>query len=305
MKTTKIHATKLGCLTATQYQLATGNQGKIAITHIPSATNSKTKAHIVCNPGMFSNRRFWLSDKGIGLAAYLSEQGYACWILDRRGMGASEPCPASTHSLFNTIECDLPAVQQLLASKGVNSAFYMGHSFGGVMNSLSVARGCLNPCGVAGLINVSSQLTVGKRFLNKPYSSVIYGVTGLLNHFPSRLLKMGPENESKQAMRDACKLVSLAKNKRTKDTFWHDISTIECPVLGIGSKGDTVDPAKGCEALVMAMGAKDKTFVTLAKQNGFKQDYDHVGMLVSKDAQSEVWPLISGWLGEKYQAFSG
>ena len=285
---------QFGQLQGSVYLLSTPESGELAVTHLP-AISEHTKAHIVMLPGMFSNRRFWLSDKGVGISAYLEEQGYSCWMIDRRGLGESGQDNSQNHTLMNAYQHDLPAVQALLNAQGVTRAYYMGHSFGGVLNGLSLAHGHLKASEVAGLINFSSQLTVGKTLLNKPYSSVIYTSTALLGYFPSKRLGMGPENESKEAMRDCCRLVDWAKGK-DKASFWKGFDQIQCPILAFGSDGDTVDPSAGCREYIDAMASNDKTFIPLGKKQGHRQDYDHVGMLVSKDAREEVWPMLVEWL---------
>lgn len=286
---------QFGEFPATVFTLRTSNTGSIAVTHIGAHQGSRERGAIVMTAGMFSNRRFWLSDKGIGIAGYLATRGFDCWMFERRGHGASPITAYDDQSLRATIEDDLPAVQAFIASRGCPSALYMGHSFGGVMHSMSLARGFLNAKGVDGLINFSSQLTVGKTFLNKPYSAVLYAITGLLGYFPSRALKMGPENESKKTMRECCELVEYAKGAQQHE-FWQDMTNITCPVLGFGSAGDTVDPSEGCQALIDGMSSEHKTFIHLSTANGHRQNYDHVGMLVSKTAQEEVWPMVDDWL---------
>jgi predicted alpha/beta hydrolase len=298
MKIISADSSRFGQFNGTVFRLETDNEGKIAVTHIPANGTFNERAAIVMMPGMFSNRRFYLSDKGIGLAAYLSELGFSCWIVERRGLGKAGTDNSATNTLFNTYQHDLPAVQALLEQQRVGKAFYMGHSFGGVLNGMSVAHGYLKPEGVAGLVNLSSQLTVGKRLLNKPYSVLIYALTALLGYFPAKTLGMGPENESKQVMRDCCRFVDWAKGKQQK-AYWQGFAQVSCPILGIGSVGDTVDPMSGCEEFVSNMGSAEKTFIKLGKHFGHTRDYDHVGMLVSKDAQKEVWPLLSNWLIDK------
>ena len=183
------------------------------------------------------------------------------------------------------------------------AAYWVGHSFGGVLNALSLAQGHLNTAQVAGLINFSSQLTVGKKLLNKPYSALIYASTGVLGHFPARQLKMGPDNEAPEVMRDCCRLVEWAKADRSTDnadSFWKGFDRITQPVLAFGSEGDSVDPAPGCRELIAPMGNQDnKTFILLGQQHGHRQDYDHVAMLVSKDAAQEVWPMLGQWLNKQ------
>lgn len=279
------------------FWLKTAEQGEIAVTRL-APTTGKVRAPIVMLPGMFSNRRFWLSDKGVGLAAYLCEQGFDCWMMERRGLGDSGKQGYARASLKQCIQYDLPAVQALVAQHNPQAAFYMGHSFGGVINASSLAQGYLAGDKVAGLVNFSSQLTVGKHFLNPPLSALIYGSTALLRHFPSRQLGMGPENEPPETMRDCARLVSWAKRKNGNN-YWSGFDNIIQPVLAFGSVGDTVDPAPGCQYLVDKMASNDKSFILLGKAHGHRKDYDHVGMVVSKDAAKEIWPIVTQWLTAK------
>ncbi len=283
------------------FWLSTPEQGDIALTHLPTnADNPKKQATpIIFLPGMFSNRRFWLSDKRIGLAAYLSDLGYDCWMIDRRGLGESGKAGYKNISLMQCIEHDLPAVQAFVHAHNPQAAYWVGHSFGGVLNALSLAQGRLKSEYVAGLINFSSQLTVGKKLLNKPFSALIYASTAVFGHFPARKLKMGPDNEAPEAMRDCCRLVDWAKKERSSshaDSFWQGFDTITQPILAFGSEGDTVDPAAGCRELIAPIGSENKDFILLGKQHGHRQDYGHVAMLVSKDAAQEVWPMVRQWL---------
>lgn len=294
--------TTFGKRTGTVYRLNTEQNGRIAITHLPAAARDREQAPqpLLFQPGMFSNRRFWLSDKGIGLAEHLSQQGYDCWIMERRGLGASGKHNYKNNHLMQAFEYDIPAALAFIQQHNTLPVFLIGHSFGGVVNSLSLAHQHITAERVAGLVNFSSQLTVGKRFLNKPYSLIIYLSTALLGHFPARKLKMGPENESPQTMRDCCRLVSWAKGRKRK-SFWNGFNTIQCPILAFGSDGDIIDPAEGCRELIEPMDSEDKTFIQLGTAQGHKKDYDHVGMLVSKEAQQEVWPMLDEWLAERRQ----
>ena len=44
--------------------------------------------------------------------------------------------------------------------------------------------------------------------------------------------------------------------------------------------------------------AAPRHFLLLGKEQGFSSDFGHVEMLVSKEAQGEVWPLVEHWLRE-------
>ncbi|MGM0563465.1 MAG: alpha/beta fold hydrolase [Pseudomonadota bacterium] len=294
MNTAQHESRQFGELAGEVFWLSTAEEGLVAVTHLP-ATGDGPGNPVVMLPGMFSNRRFWLSDKGVGFAAALSEAGFDCWIVERRGLGESGKEHYHKIGLGQCTRYDLPAVQGLVHAHNEKPAFWMGHSFGGVLIAGSLARGALNGELVAGLVNFSSQLTVGKPFLNWPLSNTIKITTRLLQHFPAKLLGMGPENEPPQTMRDCIKLVRSAKRRKTPN-YWTGFDKITAPVLAIGSVGDTVDPAPGCRELMSHMNSRDPKFVLLGKNHGHKRDYDHVGMVISKEAQSEIWPMVIDWL---------
>ncbi|MNR62496.1 hypothetical protein D3C85_1845390 [compost metagenome] len=53
------------------------------------------------------------------------------------------------------------------------------------------------------------------------------------------------------------------------------------------------------------MGSEHKQFVNLGREQGFGDDFGHVEMLVSKPAQTEVWPLVARWLGDQQTPLMG
>jgi len=50
--------------------------------------------------------------------------------------------------------------------------------------------------------------------------------------------------------------------------------------------------------LLEQFGSPLSEFLCLGKESGFASDFGHVEMLVSKEAQLEVWPLVARWLGK-------
>jgi len=47
------------------------------------------------------------------------------------------------------------------------------------------------------------------------------------------------------------------------------------------------------------LGSEQKQFVCLGREQGFSGNFGHVEMLVSKPAQTEVWPLVACWLKDQ------
>jgi pimeloyl-ACP methyl ester carboxylesterase len=275
--------------------------GRFALTHLPAQVEGGKAggAPVLMTSGMFTGRSFWLSPKGLGIAAEALRQGFEVYILERRGLGESpkdylqKNTPRS--GLNEAILYDLPAAQGLIAQRNPQPLFLMGHSFGGVALAAALATNHMNRQGINGIVMFGSQLTVDKPFLNPPWSLLPKLFCKTLGYFPSKKLKMGPFNESPAAMEDAVNWVSAAK-ARGDYVFWNGFEKLTMPVLSISGLKDDVDPAEGVEFLMNKFASKDKTFSLLSTANGNLKDYDHVGMVVSKEAAQEVWPMVTEWM---------
>ncbi|MES1943887.1 hypothetical protein PC39_07229 [Salinisphaera sp. PC39] len=264
--------------------------GRFALTRV--GTPGAARAAAVYLPGMFSGRRFWLSDRGVGLAGHLAEAGFAGYIIERRGVGDS-PRPAGARTgLTEHVRHDLPLVRSLIARECPGPVFWIGHSFGGVMAARAAAT-VLDPAEIAGLVLFASQFEVGKTALDFPANLFTRALAYGLGRFPARRLGLGPENEPPAAMADACRWVAAG---RRRPAFRRALASVTSPVLAIAGAGDRVDPAAGCERLIGHFSGTDKTFVRAGTDTGYTVDYDHPGIVVSKPARAEIWPLVTDWL---------
>lgn len=286
---------QFGAHNGTLWQLRTQDGAVLALNHIHANAAYRHQTPLVMVHGMFSNHKFWLSDKGVGLAAHLANQGFDCYLVDRRGMGDSVPFDLKNISLVQFIEQDLAQIQQFVGARHSSAAIWLAHSFGGVQITSALARGFLAAEQIAGLVFFSSQLTVGKWLLNRPLDLLTEIAMAVHKDFPAKKFKMGNENESKTVMRDCVRLVSFAKQKASPN-FWTGFDKITMPMLSFGSVGDTVDHYTGCQFLLEKTASRDKQFVLLGRKQGFLQDYSHAGQVVSKDAIAEIWPKVTDWL---------
>ena|GEM_PF-1145268 len=279
----------------TEQTLAAADGGCCGLTQV-SAEGVITKAPVVLVPGMFTGRRFWLSDKQVGLAAYLARAGYPAFIAQRRGLSDSPACNARA-GLIDHVKYDLPAVQRAVFDAQAQRAFWIGHSFGGVMSALACAR-YLEPAQVTGLVLFASQFEVGKRMLDWPANRATRGLARLLGHFPARAAGLGPENEPVAAMLDATHWVETG---RRQAYLRETLARITAPALAISGAADRVDPSAGCERFIGHFASTDKTFERAGTATGYSVDFDHPGIVVSKAAQAEVWPRVVAWLAAHAQ----
>ncbi len=242
--------------------------------------------------GMFTDRRFWLSEREVGLAAYLARAGHPVIAVQRRGLSDSPRC-TRRRGLVEHLAHDLPVVARRVARSHERPAFWIGHSFGGVLAARAIATRLPSET-VAGLVLLASQYEVGKRMLDRPGNLATKTIARMLGHLPARAAGLGPVDEPAAAVFDACDWVE----RRHGAGFGAELAGIHAPTLAISGAADRVDPSAGCRRFVESIASTDKTFWVAGKTQGFETDYDHPGIVVSRPARREIWPRIAAWLAE-------
>ncbi len=285
------HEAWWGLHRAQTWQLQAEDGASFALTCV-SPGRSANKAPVIFLPGMFSNRHFWISPKGVGLAGYLAEQGHSCWLVERRGTGQSPRRQPARAGLEEAVQHDLPMVQRAVARVVDRPAYWIGHSFGGVSIALSAARH-LDPDLIGGLVLIASQFEVDKPMLRWPGRLFTQGVSRITGRFPARRFGLGPEDEPAAAMDDACRWTTRAQSSLDLQA---ELAAVNCRVLALAGGADKVDPPAGCERFIRHMSGPHREFRLAARAEGFAVDYDHPGIVVSKSAAREIWPLVGDWL---------
>jgi pimeloyl-ACP methyl ester carboxylesterase len=286
------------------YRLKPGNSPdgsvEVALTRLGRAGHEHQRGvPVILIPGSFSNRRFWYSPKCIGLGPYLARAGFDVWIAEMRGHGLS---PRNRDYERNTVSdyvrYDLPAIADFVHEQNSQKAHWLGHSLGGIILAGALGGRYLNETNVASSVLFGSQvsrvywplklppLEWASRLLLKRFS-VISGVR----------LKRGPESEPISLAVESLRWHGLfGRFGDTERDWWAGLVEVRVPVMAVAAVGDSQDPAWACEKLLKQFGSPLSEFLCLGKKHGFSGDFGHVEMLVSKEAQAEVWPLIGQWL---------
>jgi pimeloyl-ACP methyl ester carboxylesterase len=273
---------------------------ELALTRLGRAGAESTRGvPVVLLHGSFSNRRFWYSPKGIGLGAYLARAGFDVWIAEMRGHGLSPRNDSyRENNVAQYVRYDLPAIADFIFEQCGQAAHWLGHSLGGVILVAALGGGFLDESRARSVALFGSQISRTYWPLKVP--PVEWGSRLLLRSFPylsGRRLKRGPEDEPIGLALETLRWQKLfGRFGDAEQDWWAGLARVRLPVLAVGATNDHQDPAWACRKLLQQCSEATTRFLLLGKENGFSSDFGHIEMLVSKDAQREVWPLVEYWL---------
>lgn len=289
-----------GDYTLTRYGVLTGDDEKLVLHRVGTPPFSADRPVVVLVHGTYSNRRFWMSRSGKGLAAYLYDRGYDVWIPETRGHGCSMESPRySQWTIRDVVSQDLPSVSGFIQGCVPNQQQrWIGHSYGGVYIVAALSGGWLNHDNLAAIALFGSQFQQGQGYLRfAPISWVLRVAISGLGRFPARSLGMGGEDEPPGIMNEAIHWKRTGKWQSLQgDDYGRGLKDVSVPVFAAAGTGDTIDPPAGCRAFLDSIQTPSRTFCELGRESGFRRDYQHVDMLVGRDAEAEVWPVLEQWL---------
>ncbi|MCY1407439.1 Alpha/beta hydrolase family protein [compost metagenome] len=293
-----------GDLAEDVYRLKPGNSPdpsvELAVTRLGRGDREGGRGvPVILLHGSFSNRRFWYSPKCIGLGPYLAREGFDVWIPEMRGHGLSPRNQAYRHNqVADYARHDLPAIAAFVVEQTGQAPHWLGHSLGGTTLAAALGGQYLGAEQVASAALFGSQVSRNYWPLKLPpleWSSrfLLKRMGGLSG---SRL-RRGPEDEPLGVALEALRWHRLFGRfgDREKD-WWTGLAECRVPVLAVAATGDFQDPPWHCRQLLEQFGSEVREFLCLGRREGFSEDFGHTEMLISKAAQSEVWPLVRHWL---------
>lgn len=292
-----------GDLTEDVYLLKPNNSPdssvELALTRLGCAAGAARGEPLVLVHGAFGNRRCWYTTKGHGLGGWLARSGFDVWLAEMRGHGLS---PRNRMYRSNCVadyaSFDLPAIAAFVGEQCGRQVHWLGHSLGGLSIAAALAERALDSAQVASLVLLGCQvrrlhwslkvppLNWGARLWLRRREQVGGGWLGL-----------GPEDEPCGIAHDALRWYGVGGRFSGRQRDWGaGLAEVEVPVLALAGAADQLGPAAACRQLLECFGSSRRGFVSLGRGGGFSEDYEHATMLVGRNAQREVWPLLEHWL---------
>lgn len=260
-----------------------------------SQTEKGNDKHIFLTHGTFSDKRICL-----GIASYLVDFGYTCWIMEWRNHGASGE--AKKRFNFETIGLyDIKtAYDFLFKEEKITDISCITHSGGGICLTMFLIK---NPSYISKTKNIAifGCQAFGAAMTKRKYLRTLMTKTfaKLMGYMPGK--KIGrPHDESYYTMKQWFDWNLQQKfNGKSNFDYLRKMPLVTSPILAICGKADTsVAPIEGCTAFLEGFKNAKNKLLFCGIENGYLEDYDHSRIILSKSAAKELWPVVHAWIEE-------
>lgn len=315
----------------------------IALHHYPPIRARWAEPVVLCH-GLAANRfnmDFFEDGRGSdrsSLARTLARRGFDVWVLETRGHGWARVPRRSRWNVFDEVREDVvTAIETVLAVTDRERVFWVGHSWGGLLQLLLQATRAPEARSVAGVVAVGtpgrfgpqdgvlSKLRKAARWVDRFFAVRLPLVlaaratlplvgalnaaarrrwprlaplsTDLLRHLLASLAEDVPAGIVGQ-VRDWNR-VGHPFDEEGQPIRW---SEIRAPLLLVSGTMDWIAPPEAMRPIADAATSSDKRLVALGREHGHAWDFGHGGLLLSEPAPDLVFPLIAEWLEARAQS---
>ncbi|MBK6265401.1 alpha/beta fold hydrolase [Marivirga sp. S37H4] len=261
--------------------------------------------------GSIEDGRIFYSKSGKGLAPFLAERGYDVFVGDLRGKGKSTPkiSPGSKFGQKEAIMEDMPDfISYIQSIKGNKPEYMMAHSWGGVIILSYLAR--FKHEGLKGKVFFGSKRDVKVNNIHKWFNiDLLWNKVGTYlvkkhGYLPATKFKIGSDNEAKDFYLQVNRWVYSDEWKDHEDGFDYAKALQKqnlAPLLSLtGSKDTHSGHPKDVERLLKEIGDQpNHHFKVVGRKHGYKNDYDHINLLIHPDAPKDHFIEVADWISQR------
>ncbi|MBQ4833741.1 alpha/beta fold hydrolase [Pseudoalteromonas sp. MMG010] len=258
--------------------------------------------------GAVENGKIFYTHSNKGLAPFLAEQGYRCYVADLRGRGESKPAitKGDLHGQSEAITHDIPAfIHKINALEGKFPDYWVAHSWGGVLMNSVLARfpeyiNTVKACAYFG----------SKRALynNHPYkflqANVIWYtlapvIAKVCGYLPAKKLRWGSDNESTKSHWQSMQWAKQNAWIDSDDGFNYGQALTKvslAPILHIAAVNDkALAQPIDIKKFIEESGVGVQKMQIYGRKFGHSHDYDHITMLTHPQARKEQFCDVLQW----------
>ena len=258
--------------------------------------------------GAIENGKIFYTHSNKGLAPFLAEHGYRCYVADLRGRGDSKPV-ISSESQYGQTESileDIPAfITQIELLEGKKPDYWVAHSWGGVLMNSAFARFPEYINDVKACVYFGSKRSL---FNNHPKKLVQanliwYFVAPFLakkhGYLPAKRLKWGSDNETKKSHFQSMQWAKKTPWIDSDDGFNYAqaLSRLHLPpTLHVAAiKDKALAQPIDIQKFMDESGAGTQQMQIYGCKHGHSFDYDHINMLTHPSARDDQFKDLLNW----------
>ena len=277
--------------------------------HLRRISKTDAKGHAVFfMHGAVENGKIFYTHSNKGLAPFLAEHGYVCYVADLRGRGESKPA-ISKHAKYGQTEAileDIPAfLDKIKQLEGEPARYWVAHSWGGVLMNSVFARfpeliDDVKACGYFG----------SKRSLYNHHPSkyiqgnlIWYGLAPLVarkhGFVPAKKLKWGSDDETRKSHYQSMQWAKRKPWVDTDDGFDYANALADKalpPIMHVaGVKDKALCQPIDIEKFMEESGIGKQRMTIYGRKFGHKVNYDHINMLTHPQARFDQFVDLLNW----------
>ncbi|MDE3270601.1 alpha/beta fold hydrolase [Pseudoalteromonas sp. G4] len=258
--------------------------------------------------GAVENGRIFYTHSNKGLAPFLAEAGFNCFVADLRGRGNSEPkiTSESKTGQRDSIVEEIPAMLEFITKTTKQPiSYFCAHSWGGVLLNSVLARFPHYQNELKACVYFASKRTIYNNHPSKYLQAnlVWYFISPILiriyGYLPAKRFGFGSDDETRLSHKEGVEWVKRNPWVCPFDGFDYGKALSERalpPTLHIGAVNDKALAQKiDIEAFINESGQGKQLLNMYGKKHNHLIDYDHINILTATEAKAETFQDTLEW----------
>ncbi|MEJ6473267.1 alpha/beta fold hydrolase [Pseudoalteromonas piscicida] len=258
--------------------------------------------------GAVENGKIFYTESNKGLAPFLAEHGYRCFVGDLRGRGGSIPQidPDAHYGQTESILHEIPEMLNFIEQyAGNRPEYWVAHSWGGVLMNSVLARFTDEIAHVKACVYFGSKRSLHNKHPSKLlkanliWFNLAHYFSKKHGYLPAKKLGWGSDDESVKSHAQSADWAKKNPWIDSDDGFDYAKALQQTklpPTLHIaGVKDKALAQPVDIQAFINESGKGIQTLKIYGKKHGHKHDYGHIDMLTHKHARDDQFKDLLAW----------